>query len=485
MSLQATFERFKEIQVTTKEFRAGVVGLFAGLVLGLLIGWVFWPVDWQGGSVDTLSRDAQVDYLGAVADAYAGAPAAIGLARQRLAPLTAELPALFDEAVARAAGQPDGAAQVANLALLASALGIQLSSLPTVAVPAATMAAASGETAPATGGGNAWTSFLLAILGIVAVGGGLYLLWSYYLADVLRQKRAEAERPLRTTSARTETGETINAYNAGTASRRAGAAVYRTAQAEATKVTPTKPPTMDDVPPFDDDDIASTASPPAAPKPQEASFGPSVAVSASTVASTPDAFTEDIEEWEDANDKAQITDAPADLPPTQAASSQRTTTTPGGWMVGASRVERYQTIDRFHAEFVAGMPTFDWAKHIPKPGDDGYAGEYGAGVSERHGMLNNDPEQVVALEVYIFDKSEDKNVDTVSRIVLSEYADTHLRKQFERERDRLGPIVAQPKTTLQLETRHFVLVCFITDVVYSEEGIFKHVVMDMELKKKN
>ena len=131
------------------------------------------------------------------------------------------------------------------------------------------------------------------------------------------------------------------------------------------------------------------------------------------------------------------------------------------------------------------MTNFDWMQPIRGAQDGVYAGEYGAGVSERHGMLNNDPEQVVAIEVYIFDKSDEKHLVNVSRVVLSEYADANLRKHFEREKDRLGPIVAQPNTTLQLETRQFVLLCTITEVAYSGEGIFKRVAMDMELKKRS
>jgi hypothetical protein len=88
------------------------------------------------------------------------------------------------------------------------------------------------------------------------------------------------------------------------------------------------------------------------------------------------------------------------------------------------------------------------------------------------------------MEVYIFDKSDDKNLSTVGRIILSEYADTHLRKHFEREKDRLGPIVAQPNTLLQLETRQFLLLCRIVDVAY-RDGIFERLEMKLELKRKS
>ncbi len=104
----------------------------------------------------------------------------------------------------------------------------------------------------------------------------------------------------------------------------------------------------------------------------------------------------------------------------------------------------------------------------------------------------SDPAQIDHLEWtarlgrhdYIFDKSDEKHMVTVNRALLSEYADTHLRKHFEREKDKLGPIVAQPKTTVQLEARQFVLLCTITDVRYTDEGIFSRLDLDLELKKK-
>ena len=35
------------------------------------IGWVWWPVEWQGGTLDAVGRTTQVEYVSAVADGYA------------------------------------------------------------------------------------------------------------------------------------------------------------------------------------------------------------------------------------------------------------------------------------------------------------------------------------------------------------------------------------------------------------------------------
>ena len=90
----------------------------------------------------------------------------------------------------------------------------------------------------------------------------------------------------------------------------------------------------------------------------------------------------------------------------------------------------------------------------------------------------------MAIEIYIFDKSDDKTLFNISRVLLSEYADEHLRKHFEREKDRLGPVVAQRGLALQLESRQYILDCTITDVVYTDSGVFQRLTVHMELKKK-
>jgi hypothetical protein len=240
---------------------------------------------------------------------------------------------------------------------------------------------------------------------------------------------------------------------------------------------------MGNVPPFEPEETASGAAQvrssgqPIAPSvavPPTASPATSPTTASPTPPATPGAFADDEEE---------------PLPPGQnaaptAAVGQRPGAAATGWVAGAGRIDRYPTLDRLDAHFTAGLPDFHITHNIAEGAEGAYLGEYGVGVSDRYGMLNNDPDQVVAIEVYIFDKSDEKHLVNVNRVILSEYADAKLRKHFEREKDRLGPIVAQPKTTLQLEARQFLLICTITDVRYSAEGIFERLDMAMELKKK-
>ncbi len=474
MSYQSSLDRFKAVQVNRKESLWVIAGAVAGLVLGLLIGWAWWPVDWQGGAPNTLSQAAQIDYISTVADAYAayGTPEALALAQQRLAAFGDELPALFDAALTAYSEQPAGGQQVANLAALASALGVTVTALPTTApptvdagAPEATIAAPAEAT---NDGGWNWFGILL---GLVALAIGGYFGWVLFKRLRTPPRPAPAIGPL---TQGAPVAPPITPYGGATPERATPPPAYAAAQAAATKVSPVQPPATAAAPPFEPEDVTyPTATPPRSSQ----LFAPSVAVQSVPVPSAaPDAFIMD--------DAEEVIEAAA--PPAQnavAAGGQRPGAATMGWVAGAGRLERYPVVDRITTQFTAGNENYHFTQNITAP-DGAYLGEFGVGVSDRHGMLNNDPEQVVAIEVYVFDKSDEKHLVNVSRVLMSEYADTHLRKHFEREKDKLGPIVAQPKTTLQLEARQFVLLCTITEVRYTDEGIFARLDLDLELKKK-
>ncbi|MBK8046292.1 MAG: hypothetical protein IPK16_03675 [Anaerolineales bacterium] len=145
-------------------------------------------------------------------------------------------------------------------------------------------------------------------------------------------------------------------------------------------------------------------------------------------------------------------------------------------------MDRYTIIDSHIATYQVGVFDFDFTKNVENPDGSGYIGEYGIGISERHGILNNNLDQVVAIEVYLFDKSDENNLSTTTRALLSEYAHDNLYKYFEQEK----PITLQKTTPpFQLEGRRLLLDCTVKDVKYTRDGIFQSVSVDLKLMQKN
>ena len=48
--------RFRSLRLTQNNLISLGIGVVVGLALGLLIGWVWWPVEWQGAGLGELNR---------------------------------------------------------------------------------------------------------------------------------------------------------------------------------------------------------------------------------------------------------------------------------------------------------------------------------------------------------------------------------------------------------------------------------------------
>jgi hypothetical protein len=69
-----------------------LIGLAAGIALGLLIGWVLWTVEYTNTAPTHLRQDYRDDYIVMVASAYQ-VESNLGAARDRLAQLNPDDPA--------------------------------------------------------------------------------------------------------------------------------------------------------------------------------------------------------------------------------------------------------------------------------------------------------------------------------------------------------------------------------------------------------
>jgi hypothetical protein len=140
-----------------------------------------------------------------------------------------------------------------------------------------------------------------------------------------------------------------------------------------------------------------------------------------------------------------------------------------------SRFARYTPVESYTATYYIGRTDFDHTQNIENPSDGKYIGEYGIGISASQGLLHDDLNKAISIDVYLFDKSDDRQLVNVKRSLLSLYADDHKRSEFERDRQALPPIVAQPNTNFQLEGVQLLLDCLIKQVDYTPEGYFKNV----------
>jgi len=156
----------------------------------------------------------------------------------------------------------------------------------------------------------------------------------------------------------------------------------------------------------------------------------------------------------------------------------------------AGRSSRLKLLEKYTAQYQAGIANYDEAHQILDPSTNKYIGEIGMGVSTKNALLQNNPDQVIALEVWLFDKADERNIGNQTRILLSEYAvDHNLEQAFLKERqDDPRPFTAQPGVRFQLEGHSLRLDCEIIEATYtksgSSKGIFQHVKVEMTVLQK-
>ena len=167
-----------------------VVALIAGLGLGLLIGWVLWPVQYTDTDLYSLRERERAAYVELVADAYA-ASGDQQMAIERLQKLVKPGASLQEVAdyVAEVAAERRAAGRVAEgerIQMLASAAGAtQPTPVPIVTTPPA-------EAEEPRGGLVGIVRICLILLFVLLIIVGLLLVVSY----VMNRRRPRVSRPL-------------------------------------------------------------------------------------------------------------------------------------------------------------------------------------------------------------------------------------------------------------------------------------------------
>lgn len=487
-------------------------GVVLGLVIGLLIGWVLWPVSWQGAMPNELFPDAKAQYLAAVAEAYLlyDTPEAAETARQRVASFGDNLAAEIEAAVAFYSSSNDPAKEIhiSNLGRLAAALGVSLPGLVGLVQAAPATSQAPPDTALPTAteaGGIGWLRWILYfLLAVMLLLGGIYL-----LLQVVRGRRTPSEDEAMgakidqeigslTESRREERGQ--RTYVAGAAEdepdeladqpllrtpwRPASAALSAEEQADYS---------FEDEP----DDLARAGG-----RRNLTRGGQYTQFRIKPEQGELTEAAEDEEDEEDWDDTGEASFAPSGLPlkPAESGMDNRTLApTPAPPPVRADpprmatslRTSKYKLLEVYTAHYQSGIHDYDEAHPIIEPATGKYIGECGMGASTKNGLLQNYPDQVIALEVWLFDKADDRNINSQTRVLLSEYAiDHNLDQAFLKDRqDDPRSFTAQPNVDFQLESQSLYLECRIKEVIYvpsgPTKGTFQSVKVEMAVHRKN
>ena len=109
----------------------------------------------------------------------------------------------------------------------------------------------------------------------------------------------------------------------------------------------------------------------------------------------------------------------------------------------------------------------------------------------KNNILQNNPDNVIALDVWLVDKKQEKSFSSQDRVLLSEYVvDHNLEQTFTRERPNdPSPIIPQPGTTFQIKGPSLTLDCVVTEANYIKNGaaagMFQSLSIDMTVRSRN
>ncbi len=550
------------------------MAMLVGLVLGLLIGWVWWPVQWSSATISELSPAAQATYLSAVADAYVadGDPTnAAAVRTERLAPLGDDPATALLDAIAwfQSHPVPDNV-RINNLAIMASELGatVTAQTLATSAelvapvgpdlAPDAAQTAAADSAAATTSGGERWR-WVLGLLGALAlIGGGAYL---YHRAT---REPVESSRYMPLPIPAAAPGASYDprpvAPRPAAAPSAPAAPQPAASQPSAWSTTVVKPASGAAVGPGDDlafdndaddfgddedddlgdDDLGDEGDEAAAwSAGAQRPTGPSASVESAdelrsatyaarygatgTPASSPQQPQQPpkpTSPWSQPSASAAVLAAPTAVKavataPAPAPAPQKmnplarlaTAVAPKAApaahtapvaVPGAARPQTAPQPARqpragrtllanLTCQYAIGANGYVEPFTLSDPATGMYVGECGMGVSLRNAALHHNPNQVIALEVWLTDNNQvAEDFSTTARVLLSDYA---AGKDYAPAllKDREGSVrtmMTRPGARFTLEGKHLQLEANVEEVQYDDQGIFRVVRVAMQVYRK-
>lgn len=483
-------------------------GALLGLILGLILGWGVFPVRWTNAWPGDLSDEARAQYLAAVAEAYVyyGNAQAAEIARNRLYDLNDNLADEIAAAQRFFADHP----QVNNANIYISNLGRLAQGLNAVS-PETIVDTAPAESAPAAGapttGGSAvgtrvrsWVNWLLlAVAALALVVGGLMVITRLSkrraaTTDSLDDEpegfededdfatqpgRSPFQRPLPSplpTSVR-DTSRTRERDRPQTAAPH-GEDYGFDEEHDESPAAFASGTALDDLAAEDDfyDEPALDL--------DDEEIDRGVELDEEADEDLYEALDEG--DFEPMEAEARATFAqPALRAPFDQTFDQEAELDQEHYAHTAPRSGQGTLVKTFTVHYQTGIPDYDQSYSIMDPEGGRYIGECGMGVNLKNGILQNNPDNVIALDVWLVDKKQEKSYSSQSRVLLSEYViDNNLESAFTRERPNdAAPLVPQPGMTFQLKGPSLLLECEVLEAKYiaggPTAGIFQSVKLDM------
>lgn len=554
-----------------------------GLLLGLIIGWVVWPVQWTNAQVVDLTESQKAAYLSAAADAYVmdGTQSPEVRLQERLAPFGDQLSDEIVAAMAWLREQPaPDTVRLANLAQAATAIGVPVdgsmiavagandstaalqaaipdnsANAPLDSASADTSASAdsadSAAAAEASAGDQAdegsssgvgiltWLLAIVAALGLI--GGGIYLLLrlsrprqpsqsmvspaapvlpgeprpvqpvmtSTSVPDKAAQTKTSAWSPDKGQNATTvATGDDLEFDDemeddpSSRYQRSTGTIIpmeddepitqhYVTQPGTASAPVPSAPassdvPTSSDKPaPIDKpawSPVQYGGSTPVAPT--TGNSGGTTPVGSLNGSKSGSAVAVAI-----AQPVAPVAVAPAIAPAPSIAATMQPAIAIGDPSIAIPTTVRppvkapaRKFISRFQCEYFVGAPDYIEAHTIMDPVSNKFVGECGMSVSKRNRSLHENPDEVIALEVWLYDKLDPKHNASSMRVLLSQYAASHnLAQSFVQDSDASKTVVIKNGTKFQVDGENLVLEGDVISVDYDQNGVFRDVRLAMSI----
>ena len=412
-------------------------GLALGVLIGLLLGWYAFPIQWSDTDPSDLRLRHQMDYAALVADSFA-LTGDVERARSRLAELTDEdttweQVSNFVARVAVARRAEGDSLTAARLDALVADAGLPDPTLADYAMPA-----------QSNGSGTRLGLIVLGVAALVFAAGAL--IW-FLLRGHKGAAQPAPEAPVVEVDEATEAQETPAAPQMRVPQPPLSEPADRVPEASVARWEMVPQVSVDD-----DDADGDTLD--------------ITELTADALVHVP-ALEDEAEESQASTEEPDETEEPAeagDEPEATAAEladeESDTTADDGPELVPEVPAD---ALGVFHAEYVRGAEDFDCSFTI-EDADGTFLGECGVGIRD---VLDHEGEQLVnAFEVWLFDKAD---IRTVSSVVASEYAyeDQVIYTRLSSKGDLA---LADDTLELMLETQTLALTATVTGYAYGEGG---------------